>query len=49
MHNMRGMSDETNQPQREPTLVVRDEATAGPLHETTLADVKQLGLTIHQE
>ena len=31
-------------PQNEPTRVVRDESTAAPADETTLADVKQLGL-----
>src|SRR3989475_10260037 len=38
------MSDRPNSPQHEPTLVVRDEATVPPPDETTLADVKQLGL-----
>src|SRR5216684_7504505 len=37
------MSDQPDLPKPEPTLVIRDEATAG-VHETTLADVKQLGL-----
>ncbi|MCX6997697.1 MAG: MFS transporter [Kiritimatiellaeota bacterium] len=34
----------TTAPQNEPTLVVRDEATVPPPDETTLADVRQLGL-----
>src|SRR5436190_12029009 len=38
------MSEKTNSPQSEPTLIIRDEATAPPASETTLADVKQLGL-----
>src|SRR2546427_13173748 len=38
------MSDRPNSPQHEPTLVVRDEATVPPPDETTLSDVKQLGL-----
>ena len=38
------MSDRLNSPQNEPTRVVRDEATLPPQDETTLDDVKQLGL-----
>src|SRR5580765_1371474 len=38
------MSAHPHTPQDEPTLVVRDEATVPPADETTLADVKQLGL-----
>src|SRR5436853_2410280 len=38
------MSDHAHTPQNEPTRVVRDEATVPPADETTLADVKQLGL-----
>jgi POT family proton-dependent oligopeptide transporter len=38
------MSAQSHTPQDEPTLVVRDEATVPPADETTLDDVKQLGL-----
>src|SRR5262245_66641592 len=38
------MSEQANSPDSEPTLVIRDEATAPVANETTLADVKQLGL-----
>src|SRR5436190_15116701 len=38
------MSAHPHTPQDEPTLVVRDEATVPPADETTLEDVKQLGL-----
>src|ERR1041384_4366555 len=38
------MNPPANSPEKEPTLVVRDEATVPPADETTLADVKQLGL-----
>jgi hypothetical protein len=38
------MSDSNNSPQREPTQVICDEITLPSHGETTLADVKQLGL-----
>src|ERR1043166_1664798 len=38
------MSEPSNSPHAEPTLVIRDESTIPPPEETTLADVKQLGL-----
>src|SRR5438874_12962325 len=38
------MSEPSNSPQPEPPKVVRDEATVSTADETTLADVKQLGL-----
>src|SRR5437016_12008509 len=38
------MSEGSKTPQNEPTLVIRDEATVPPSDETTLEDVKQLGL-----
>src|SRR5262245_17533351 len=38
------MSEQANSPHTEPALVIRDEATAPVPNETTLADVKQLGL-----
>src|SRR5215468_10082954 len=38
------MNPSAHSPEKEPTLVVRDEATVPPSDETTLADVKQFGL-----
>src|SRR5437763_2783689 len=38
------MSEPSNSPQPEPPKVIRDEATLSPADETTLSDVKQLGL-----